>query len=468
MIRFRGSHSQALCMANSPNYQPHIDGLRAIAVLAVVFYHYGLDSFGGGFVGVDVFFVISGYLITTIIKNDIESGTFSFARFYERRARRILPALMFVMAVCIPLAWLTMMSFDMHDFGQSLVAVSLFLSNALFWFESGYFDQIAELKPLLHTWSLAIEEQFYVLFPVILIILMGIGTGRTVMVLSVLLLVSLMAAEWGSFNAPTASFFFLPTRGWELLIGSLAAFQFGSPGKYQLSSAARNRLNTMGLALILVSIFWFDEHTRSPGLTTLMPTLGAVLIILFARRESFVGALLTFRPVVFVGLISYSSYLWHQPIFAFVRISVLETPSQFVMVLLSTLSIGLGFLSWKFVETPFRHGRQISNRVFVPSVLLATMLFISFGYYVHTVKGQLPFMNKFDQVIKNTVKNRTQPFGFVLTIMPWGCLDHIGRLGQFHLDGVDAGVGLAVMAGGPATFKAAIEHCFKTGSSTNL
>ena len=210
-------------------YRAEIDGLRALAVLPVILFHAGFEWFSGGFVGVDVFFVISGYLITTIIISEMAEGKFSIINFYERRARRILPALFFVMLACLPFAWLWLAPSDLRDFGQSLVAVSTFSSNILFWWESGYFDTAAELKPLLHTWSLAVEEQFYILFPLFLMLTWRLGIKTILILLSIVFLISLGVAVWGTQYAThpkiiSGAFFLLPTRGWELLIGVFAAF----------------------------------------------------------------------------------------------------------------------------------------------------------------------------------------------------------------------------------------------------
>ena len=208
------------------NYRREIDGLRALAVLPVILFHAGFETFSGRFVGVDVFFVISGYLITSIILYDMEAGTFSLIRFYERRARRILLALYFVIFACIPIAWLWLLPPDMKNFSQSLVAVSVFASNIFFWIESGYFSTAAEYKPLLHTWSLSLEEQYYVLFPLFMLLAWHLGKKWIVGLLIVMAIVSLTAAQWGSLNIPSATFFLLPTRGWELLFGTFIAFYY--------------------------------------------------------------------------------------------------------------------------------------------------------------------------------------------------------------------------------------------------
>jgi peptidoglycan/LPS O-acetylase OafA/YrhL len=207
-------------------YRREIDGLRAIAVIPVILFHAGFEGFGGGFVGVDIFFVISGYLITSIILTQKAAGTFSLPKFYERRARRILPALFLVMAACIPFAWLWLTPPDMVDFAESLFATPLFLSNHLFLSESGYFGTASELKPLLHTWSLSVEGQYYILFPLFLLGMWGLGTRWTVTTFAAIAMLSFALAHWGAYNEPAAAFFLLPTRVWEIAVGAFIAFYF--------------------------------------------------------------------------------------------------------------------------------------------------------------------------------------------------------------------------------------------------
>jgi peptidoglycan/LPS O-acetylase OafA/YrhL len=232
-------------------YRKEIDGLRALAVLPVILFHAGFELFSGGFIGVDVFFVISGYLITTIILAELEQGKFSLINFYERRARRILPALFLVMFVCIPFAWFWLLPSDMKDFSQSLVAVSFFASNILFWRESGYFDAAAELKPLLHTWSLAVEEQYYVLFPLFLMLFWKLGKRWILLTLGLAFLASLALAQWAAYAKPSAAFYLLPTRGWELLIGAFTAFYLSQPKRKEFGKTAGEVGGCLGLALIL-------------------------------------------------------------------------------------------------------------------------------------------------------------------------------------------------------------------------
>ena len=366
-------------------YRAEIDGLRAVAVVPVILFHAGFETFGGGYVGVDVFFVISGYLITTIILNEMNEGRFSLVNFYERRARRILPALFFVMLVCLPFAWAWLTPGDMEDFARSVAAVSVFASNILFWRESGYFDTAAELKPLLHTWSLAVEEQYYIVFPVFLMLVWRLGKPLIIVSLAVIFVLSLGLAEWASHNKPWAAFFLLPMRGWELLMGAFCAFALlrFSTERFRLTAQI---LSASGACLIAAAIFTFDSKTPMPGLYATIPTTGAALIILFANGDTLVRKLLSQRYIVGIGLVSYSAYLWHQPLFAFARHRLLE-PSELLMILLSLASVGLAFLSWKFIETPFRNKKKITRPRIFQSAIISSVLFLTVGIFAHLNNG---------------------------------------------------------------------------------
>ena len=239
-------------------YRAEIDGLRALAVLPVIFFHAGFSLFEGGFVGVDIFFVISGYLITSIIISEIVEERFTILNFYERRARRILPALFFVMAVCVPFAWFWLAPNDLKSFGGSLIATSTFSSNIFFWLDSNYFGLAAELKPLLHTWSLAVEEQFYILFPLFLLMTWKLGRKILIALLFLLFVLSLFLADWASIHQPAFNFFLLPTRGWELLIGAFIAFYLSYFKTLNFSNSANEALCFLGLFLVIYSIIYFE------------------------------------------------------------------------------------------------------------------------------------------------------------------------------------------------------------------
>ena len=337
-------------------YRPEIDGLRAIAVLPVVLFHAGFQWFQGGYIGVDVFFVISGYLITTLLIEDLKAGRFSIADFYERRAKRILPALFFVAIVCIPFAIAWMVPEDLIGFGKSLVAVGTFSSNIFFWQESDYFSPVSEEMPLLHTWSLAVEEQYYLLFPLILAVFWIFGSRRLFWGILAASLVSLAVSEWSLTHAPEANFYLPHTRAWELFTGSLLALYIHHNGVQR-----SNLLSVLGLTSVLVSVFIYDGETPFPGIYALLPVLGTALIILYAATGTWVARLLSLRGFVFMGLISYSFYLWHQPLFAFARVRSLHEPHEALMLTLVFASLALAIITWKYVETPFRKSLRISR-----------------------------------------------------------------------------------------------------------
>ncbi len=372
----------------SLQYRSEVDGLRAVAVLPVIFFHGGYAWFSGGFVGVDVFFVISGYLITTIIVHELDKGTFSLLNFYERRARRILPALFLIMAVCVPFGWFWLAPTDLRDFGQSLVAVSTFSSNVLFWHESDYFATDIDLKPLLHTWSLAVEEQYYVLFPLFLVLTWRMGFTRIAAALLAVFMVSLALAQWGAHYAPTANFYLLPTRGWELLLGVLTALFLRRSGFIQ-SRGVNQLMSLLGLGMIVYAIAVFDSETLTPGLVGLLPTVGTVFIILGARPGTVVHALLSFRPMVGIGLISYSAYLWHQPVLAFARYRSLEEIGAGATLGLVILPLVLAYGSWRWIEKPFRNREKVSRRTVGLSAGAGTLAFVLIGAALHFTDGGL-------------------------------------------------------------------------------
>ncbi|WP_299131211.1 acyltransferase family protein [uncultured Amaricoccus sp.] len=343
-------------------YRSEIDGLRAVAVVPVILFHAGFERFSGGFVGVDVFFVLSGYLITTILLAEIAEGRFSLIRFYERRARRILPALYFVMLVTLPFAFRLMLPDEFASFAQALISVLFFVSNVYFWQTTDYFSRAAEESPLLHTWSLGVEEQYYMLFPLGLLLLWRLGPRGALAGLIAGSLASLALAEYGVHRWPVPTFFLLPTRAWELGLGSLAAFYLTRRGLARIPARFGGGAAALGLAMILASVALFDAETPFPSLYALLPTVGTVLVVLYADPGALAGRLLSWRPVVFVGLISYSAYLWHQPLFAFARITEFRQPGDGLMLGLSLLALLLAALTWRYVERPFRDRTAISAR----------------------------------------------------------------------------------------------------------
>jgi len=372
------------------NYRPEIDGLRAVAVLAVIGFHAGLPALPGGFIGVDVFFVISGYLISSLILEQKVKQSFSLIHFYERRARRILPALFTVLFCCIPLAWMWLLPADMKSFSQSLVAISIFASNILFWRTSGYFDSTSELKPLMHTWSLSVEEQFYIIFPTLILLLWPLGKKWVLRILMILSLISLGTAQVFIISEPSPTFYLLPTRAWELLLGGVVALTFP-----QIKIAALNKgmlfthhcLAFIGLALILYSLTQFSAITPWPSLYSLMPVIGVSLILLFAHSKGWVFRLLSHPFIVSIGLISYSAYLWHYPLFSFARHLTFNQPSALLLILLTGLTLLLSYASWKWIETPFRNSSIISNKTLITLGVIGSLFFIGFGLAGQFSKG---------------------------------------------------------------------------------
>lgn len=379
------------------HYRAEIDGLRALAVIPVIFFHAGFQMFSGGFVGVDVFFVISGYLITSIIIAELDEGRFSLVTFYERRARRILPALFFVILLCIPFAWAWFMPMDLQDFAQSIVAVSTFSSNILFWLESDYFDTAAELKPLLHTWSLAVEEQYYILFPLFLMWTWHLGLRWVLALLTVVFVISLTMAEWGAYHAPNAAFYLLPTRGWELVIGVFAAFFFHRYKTMNVNQHIKNILSLIGVILVFYAIFAFDETVPFPSLYTLIPTIGTLLIILFAQQGTLVHTFLSRKLFVGIGLISYSAYLWHQPLFAFAKYRRFTEPSIGLMSGLCAVTMILAYLSWRYVEMPFRNKQVFKQKAIFTSAIVMSCSFVVVGIFF-SVDGR--FSSSKDLMVK--------------------------------------------------------------------
>ena len=340
-------------------YRPEIDGLRALSVLAVLLFHADVAC-PGGYVGVDVFFVISGYLITRLILRDFDAGTFSFAQFWERRVRRILPASLFL-TVCVLLAgYLFLVPSELEDLAKSAVSHLLLASNVYFWRLDwyGYFGVNADAQPLLHTWSLSIEEQFYFFYPFLLYVLRRRSRATICAVLSGCWIASFLTSVWGLTigDQRIATFYLLPTRGWELLTGAMVAVGFGR--SIPVPRLAAEIASIVGLAGIVGPIFLYDRATLFPAWAALPPCLGCgAVIALNAQRATLVGRALARKPFVSIGLISYSLYLWHWPIFSFHRIcfGALLPPAEAWMLIAASLAAG--WFSWRFIETPFREHR---------------------------------------------------------------------------------------------------------------
>ena len=384
------------------NYRPEIDGLRAIAVLAVIFYHAQITTldhqvFQGGFIGVDIFFVISGYLITSIIlKELISTGTFSFKYFYERRIRRILPALILVMLVSFPFAWKYIIPGSFIDFSKSILYSLGFSSNFYFHFTGQqYGAESGLLKPFLHTWSLSVEEQYYILFPIILLVTFKYLRKYLGIILTLGFIISIIFTNWSIKNHPSETFYFLHTRIWELLAGSILAYF-----EIQLGRRSENRILNLllpgvGIMLIGHSIFFFNDKMLHPSFYTLSPIIGVCLVVWFSGKNEVVGKILSSKLFVGTGLISYSLYLWHYPIFAFYRIKNF-TPSEFDKIELIFLTFVLSIISYFFVERPFRN-KKFNFKKIIYILGFAFFIILSLNFTVIFNKGyetRFSFSNK--------------------------------------------------------------------------
>ena len=382
------------------NYRPEIDGLRAIAVAAVILYHsqikiLGYQPFKGGFIGVDIFFVISGYLITTIIlKELITTGTFSFKHFYERRIRRILPVLLFVMLVSLPFAWMYLIPSNLVNFSESTLYSLGFSSNFYFHYaDQEYGGRAGLFIPFLHTWSLSVEEQYYILFPIISLAIFRYLRKYFSIILIVGFIASLAVADWGSRNYPSANFYFLHARMWELLAGSILAYfeiKLGHRGKNQMLNLI---LPSIGLLLIGSSIFFFYDEMFHPSFYTLSPIIGVCLIIWFSHKNELITKILSSKLFVGVGLISYSLYLWHYPVFAFIRNSYFISGGDMTQKLLIGLIIlFLSIISYFFIEKPSRN-KNIQFKSVISKMILAFMLIFLFSTFVIYKDGKINKVN---------------------------------------------------------------------------
>ena len=343
-------------------YRPDIDGLRGVAVLLVVLFHSGLSLFPGGFIGVDVFFVISGYLITSIILDDVRRDRFSYIGFYERRIRRILPALYVMILLVMLLALFVQMPIDLIKSAKTVFFATLFSSNIYFWRTTDYFSNDSDFEYFLHTWSLGVEEQFYFIFP--LVILLFVRRGQWLLILTLLALVlSFCLSVYATYYYQWASYYLLPSRAWQMMMGAVLAI---AVIRWTPSKAVVSLLGVVALACIFIPALLYSKQTRFPGVAALLPTFGAALLIFLggvATSHQWLSRIMGAKWLVGIGLISYSLYLWHWPVFAFLRnyhASVrLETISSILGIAVSFL---LAYLSWRFIEAPFRSRQKFSRR----------------------------------------------------------------------------------------------------------
>lgn len=381
-------------MMNTTDYRPEIDGLRSIAVLAVIFYHLelpvGIIPLNGGFIGVDIFFVISGYLITKIIVKEQNSGDFKFTHFYIRRAKRILPVLLVVILFSFPFYWFILIPDAFEQYTNSILSSLFFGSNILFYMEDSYTSVASKFKPFLHTWSLSLEEQFYLFFPLILIFLNKCNKNYVIPILLFLCLFSLQLSVFNSVRSPDANFFLIHNRAWELLFGSLIALYELKNGR--IYNNFTDLLPTFGLFLILHSLVFFNNNTIHPSLITLIPILGVSLLILFMRPGEIVCEILSSKFAVFIGLLSYSLYVWHYPIIVYLRI-VNEGLNFELKLFALILTFLLSFLTYNTVEKYFRY--KVTNKFLFLFLFLTTFVVILLALGSSLTNG---FETRFDKI----------------------------------------------------------------------
>ncbi|MEM9367669.1 MAG: acyltransferase family protein [Planctomycetota bacterium] len=406
-------------------YRADIDGLRGVAVMLVLLFHADI-GFTGGYVGVDIFFVISGFLITGLIFARQQAGTFGLGDFWNRRIRRIFPASLAMTAITLLSGFFLLLPQDLTELAQSATAQFAMVSNVYFWRTSDYFAGAAETKPLLHTWSLAVEEQFYLGLPCILVVLNRFTRRVGLTVLLTLFASSFLLCQWGTVHHPTATFFLLPTRMWELLLGSLLAYANQGPG----TSLKRDAwLAMIGLIAIVYAAIAFDSNTRFPGVNALIPCGGAVALIHGNRGQvSLIARALSWAPIRFVGLISYSLYLWHWPVLALLRYWLgTELAWPFAAVGLA-LSFLLALISWRFIEQPFRNGRRdLKTRTVVSCAIAASVLLLAACRWTVVRSG---FPERIPTAVQSLIATNEIPREYEASLSSFA-EDAIPRLGPF-------------------------------------
>ncbi|MDP2596924.1 acyltransferase family protein [Alteromonas stellipolaris] len=367
------------------SYRPDIDGLRAFAVSAVVLFHCGFYGLSGGFIGVDIFFVISGYLITSLLVRDLTKGNFSLTAFYAKRIRRLYPALVFTLLITLFGGYFIFMPDEFKELGQSAVSVVTYLSNIFFWLKSDYFDGPSELKPLLHTWSLAVEEQFYIIFPLIMILVFKLHKQFRNLALFTLLLLSLIACTLYVRIDNSATFFFMPFRIWEFLTGALCTLAV----RLVVKNTTREIITFIGLLLIALSVVLIDESMLFPGVSATPVCLGTALVIAFNNSETYISRFLAAKPIVFVGKISYSTYLIHWPLVVFYTYYIIREINLVEKLTLVFLSFLFGYIIYSTVENRFRKGKitpKESKSTFMYTVVFSVFV-ACIGGFIHIQDG---------------------------------------------------------------------------------
>ncbi len=366
------------------SHRPEIDGLRAFAVLSVVLFHFSVPGFGGGFVGVDVFFVISGFLIGDILWRELNrTGSISLKSFYYRRIKRLAPAFVAVAIVTFTVSYFVLLPFEFREFGKELISSTVYLSNVYFFMKAGYFDTIAEDKLFLHTWSLSVEEQFYIFLPLTMILFVRSPTWL-IRVLAAIFSLSLLSCIAVTVTSHTAAFYLFPFRAWELLTGVLLAISV-----YHRKENWRHAawISWAGLAMLIASVMLIEPGKSFPGVQAIFPVLGTAMLIFNGQHRNPVNRAFSFPPVVFVGLISYSLYLWHWPVLTLSRYYSEAAFTFAQTVALLALCLALASLSWRFIEQPFRYGLKLRPIPLFASAAAASVMLLSVGSAVYLRDG---------------------------------------------------------------------------------
>ena len=394
------------------SYRPEIDGLRAIAVLSAIFYHAQIsvldfEIFKGGYIGVDIFFVISGYLITSLMLKELEiTKNFSFFSFYERRCRRILPVLFFIILISLPFSWLYLIPPAFEDFSRSILYAVGFGSNFFFHYSGLEYAGVAGMyKPFLHTWSLSVEEQYYIIFPVFLYFTFKHFNKNLFQILTLVFVASFLFAEWGSKNYSSATFYFIHSRMWELLAGSILAYLEAKKGYRSENKILNEILPIVGILLIALYIVSYNDENIAPSLRTLIPIVGTCLFIWFSKKDTLLGKIMSLRLLVGIGLISYSLYLWHYPIFSFSRIIEFTQGEISKKLLLICFTAILSIITYFLIESPFRDKKKIKTKLFFSIIIFAGILIVTFNLLVVSKDG---FKSRMPDVILNAVDRHTE------------------------------------------------------------
>ena len=405
-------------MKNKINYRPEIDGLRCLAVVSVILYHYdfsfnGMKFFTGGYIGVDIFYVISGYLITSIILRGLKKNDFSLLHFYERRIRRLLPALIFVIFLILPLAWFKLLPLELEKFFLSISFTSFFISNLYFWNIGEVYGAVSSVyEPLLHTWSLAVEEQFYIFYPFFIFVIFYFLKRQFNLYFLIIFFLSLIFAQYFSVSHPTFNFYMLFGRVWELLAGAFVAKNEQEISRMKIKSHS-NFFCGIGIALLIISFFYFDKDTQHPSILTIIPVLSTAILILFLHYNHYFKNILSSKLFVNTGLISYSLYLWHYPLYSFfIRFNYWEN-NNYTKIVLIAFTFMLAIATYFFIEKPCRSSKKKFKNIAFG--IISSLIFLNLLTYIVFKNNGFEGRLKLSNLQKNFINYSSHPENFDIT-----------------------------------------------------